>query len=191
VAVAETLLTINQRSKDVPYPSDVRDDGSLNHGFLNLKGAEAQRISDVHEAADCPALKNILATINAPESPFFSVGCEKALTGAVNKFWKKGYCEFAFNDANRVKDAMYYFHLFFHFNRAQEPFDADTKIQYLWDLQPANFRQCDVVGFTCCVWITVGKFDDASKCSRVWAEAVTRLGDFLASVKAEPSAPIY
>lgn len=60
----------------VPYPAAVRGDGSMNHGYVRLKG-NSDAIASVPEVVDWPDYQEFLSAINAPSSPLESVGCEK------------------------------------------------------------------------------------------------------------------
>lgn len=192
----ETLkltLMIEQRSKGIPYPSEVRED-STNHGFKDLK-SDSSLVDTVSEIEDCPVLRNALVVTNAPDTPFFTVGCEQSLNPHQGKFWKRGYLEFSYNYVELLSDATHYFRLFFHFNQLQHvrEFLSKHPIHLGWELQGCRFRKRDVVGFTCCVWITVGDHATAAECEAVWNEAVDHVAGFLAAVKITPpaSSPLY
>lgn len=61
----------------VPYPPVDRRDGTLNHGYVWLKGRPGAA-ARVPEAQDWPELQGFLEIVNAEQSPIESVGCEKA-----------------------------------------------------------------------------------------------------------------
>jgi hypothetical protein len=62
----------------VPYPPMVHGDGNKNFGYLRIKGADAASVSArLPEASDWPELIELLTSINATDSAFESVGCEK------------------------------------------------------------------------------------------------------------------
>lgn len=111
----QILMTINQRSKAIPYPAANHAD-SQNYGFQILKG-KLDKIEGIQEAKDSKCIQEILGVLNATESPFFSAGCEKSFNKEANGCWAKGYIEFAFNYSKAVNDAIHYFPLFFHFSR--------------------------------------------------------------------------
>lgn len=183
------LLTINERSKHVPYPPS-SSDGSENFGFRVLKG-KADKIDSIAELKDNEALKKIVHTINEDASPFFSVGCEKSFNRSANSFWAKGYIEFAYNCARAVSDAAQYFPLFFHFNRFAQRFTESNNVQFWFELQPAFFKKIDSAGFTCCVWITTGGHSSQEESFDAWCSAVQTLDSFLASVKIGKQERIY
>jgi hypothetical protein len=187
-------LIIEQRSKAIPYPAEL-DDGRTNHGFKDVKG-NPEAIDAIAEIQDCRSLRDALQALNAPETQFFTVGCEKALNEHDGKFWKRGYLEFSFNYAELVRDAVSYFMLFFHFNQAPpiREFLPKQSVQFAWELQGCRFKKAGVGGFTCCVWITTGDYPTAPACEAAWDEAVDLLAGFLLHFKFSdlpPSAPMY
>jgi hypothetical protein len=187
-------LVIEQRSKAIPYPSELHEDRT-NHGFKDLKG-DTSAIQTISEAQDCSAFRDALVALNAPETPFFTVGCEKSLNTYGGKFWKKGYLEFSFNYAELVSDATSYFTLFFHFNRAEPLRELLSRhsIRFCWELQQCRFKKVNVGGFTCCIWITTGDYSTAGECEMVWDDAVRHITGFLVASrisKLPPSPRIY
>lgn len=63
----------------VPYPAIDHQDGTKNHGYMRTK-RDIAAIRRIPEAADFPALAELLTAINALGSPIESVGCEKSFT---------------------------------------------------------------------------------------------------------------
>jgi hypothetical protein len=59
-----------------------------------LKG-KLHKVASIQEAKDNSALQQVLKIINAAESAFFSVGCERSFNHGPQGFWAKGYIEFA------------------------------------------------------------------------------------------------
>lgn len=184
------ILTIERRSKAIPYPAEVRDDGTKNLGFRDLKGIDAANL-DIPEANDSPAIRDALLAINQSQTPFFTVGCEKSLNEYQGKFWKRGYLEFSFNHAKLIADAAHYFPLFFHFSFAAHEFVLKRPIQFMWELQAARFTQADATGFSCCVWVTNGDYKTAEECERDWDEGLRLLTKFLLSAKPTDLPLIY
>ncbi|MBR1302175.1 hypothetical protein [Bradyrhizobium sp. AUGA SZCCT0042] len=178
------MLTIEQRSKHVPYPADFSHGQSQNHGFRTLK-SDLGAIEAIPEVGDCPTFREALLAINGPDTPFFSVGCEKSLNRNKGMWSKKGYLEFAFNCADRIGDAASYFPIFFHFNRskATSEFLSRHPVQICWELQPAYFVKIAKSGFTCCVWITTTQYSTAAKCESIWNEAVLLTALYAAAVR--------
>jgi hypothetical protein len=191
----KVLLGIERRFKDVPYPSEEREDGGRNVGFRDLKG-DAGAIQSIPEVQDCPALQEALSVINAPETPFFTVGCEKSLNRRGAQFWKKGFLEFSFNYAEIVQDAIRYFPMFFHFSQSKQvqDFTSNNAVRFFWEIQEARFVKINQSGFTCAVWITTGDYPTAAECEAVWDAAVRQVKDFFVVCRISnlpPSGPIY
>lgn len=188
------VLAIEQRSKAIPYPPDEGDDYT-NYGFQDLK-SDTSAIQAIHEVQDCPAFRDALVAINAPETPFFTVGCEKSLNRHEEQYWKRGFLEFSFNYPEVVTNATSYFGLFFQFSQSTEVRDflAEHSIHLCWELQQCRFKKIDESGFTCCVWITTNDHTTAAECEADWDEAVNHVARFVAAfrlTRLPPSPPIY
>jgi hypothetical protein len=72
-----TISISDQWGPPVPYPPARRANGSMNYGYLPLKGNSAA-ISQIPEVVECPELEQLLRAANRDDSPIESVGCEKA-----------------------------------------------------------------------------------------------------------------
>jgi hypothetical protein len=150
------------------------------------------RIPSIQEAKDSPVIQDILTVLNDELSPFFSVGCEKSYNYGGSDHWAKGYIEFAYNDRKLIADAGHYFSLFFHFNSGAAQYVNEHQIQYWWDLQPALFKAVNSAGFSCCIWITTGRFSSPQEARNEWESAVSMLSDYFRSVKTpNATSPIY
>lgn len=190
MTASQNMLTVNARSKSIPYPA-ATNVHSQNYGFRILKGKPG-KVDRVKEASDLPALIGILKAINSPASPFFSVGCEKAFPEFNGGFCAKGYVEFAFNYSRLVSDATQYFPLFFHFNRYAADFLSSNNVQFWWDLQPAEFKAIDLAGFSCCVWVTTEIYPSVEAAISVFSSSLELLNSFLGQYGApEGMTPIY
>ncbi|WP_125990137.1 hypothetical protein [Sphingobium yanoikuyae] len=150
-------LQISQEGKGIPYggTGEIREDGDANYGFKNLKG-RPDRLADIPELARDEALHDLVASLNAPESAFGSVGCVSALVDESEGHRVSGYVEFAFDSAEKVADAGSYFPVFFHFDRALHVMKFDDKIHYHWELMGATFHHTDTTGFTVSVTVNTG-----------------------------------
>ena len=84
------------------------------------------------------ALENALIALNAPTTPFFTVGCEKAFGKNESGHWIGGYLEFAFNYAELVEDAAFYFKLFFLFNQWYWNQKQQAGVKYTFELAGAT-----------------------------------------------------
>ena len=78
-----------------------------------------------------------------------------------------------------LKDAVPYFQLFCHFDRASREFVSTRSVQFLWELQQANFIKANVAGFSCCVWITTANYPTVAECETVWTDSVDHLTQYL------------
>jgi hypothetical protein len=63
-----------KRGNTVPYPP-LFDDVRRNFGFLDLRG-NPDRVDDVPETVESPALRNLLLDMADPESTLMSIGCD-------------------------------------------------------------------------------------------------------------------
>lgn len=178
----QVVLTINERYKDIPYKSQTHEDGSQNFGFTVLKG-KPEKASQIQEAKDNGHLRNIVEKLNVIDTPFFSVGCEKSFNKSEGEYWAKGYIEFSYNYEKLLKEATYYFQLFFHFNNYIKDYVARADVQYWWELQPGNFKAVNCSGFTCCVWITTGESNNMDTVKEILGASVDKLAEYLQTVR--------
>jgi len=84
--------------KVFPYRCDFTD-GRTNNGGIDLT-REPHRISEITEAKDFPELTKFIIDINAPESPFITLGCEAGEDDGVFA----GYVEFSFKSERVAND---------------------------------------------------------------------------------------
>jgi len=184
-------LTINQRPKPVPYHAVKREDGE-NHGFQNVKGNPAAAAA-IAEAQDDEALRDALVRINARETNFFTIGCEKSFNQDGSDYWTRGFIEFAFNYCELVGDAKYYFPVFFHFNRRllQEKFPH--RVHFEWQLEGNTFAEVNCDGYSLVVWITTEEFATDEESRRAWQDSVRILADHLTAwrLTARPPKGMY
>ncbi|MEA4834974.1 MAG: hypothetical protein VB133_07565 [Anaeromusa sp.] len=174
-------LRLNFKPKGVPYGAVERSD-STNHGFKELKGnaAAAERIAEVQ---DNEALKKALVNINRIDTPFFTVGCEKSLNREItnDRYWMKGFIEFAFNYADIVDNAQHYFKLFYEFNKVVAETKYDLPIQFVWEIEAAHFSKINTGGFTATVWITTMDNPERKEIEDMWGAGVSYLANFLSN----------
>jgi hypothetical protein len=102
----------------------------------------------IPEAQGITARKNALIALNAADSPFFTVGCEKAFGKNESGQWVSGYLEFAINYGEFVADAAFYFKLFFLFNQWYLGQQQQVGVRYNFELEGATFVDAGVSGFT-------------------------------------------
>lgn len=180
---SELVLSIRDRGKAIPYPeSGPRPDGAENYGFKALKG-RSQDADLIPEVLDNIALKNAVIALNARETPFFTVGCEKSCNQDQLGYWMKGYLEFSFNYTELVADARYYFEIFFHFNTWFRKQPQEAVVQYHFELEGAAFLDASTAhGFSLTVWITTSTLPAEESTRAAWSWALNLLVEFLNTV---------
>lgn len=184
-------LQINQSGKGIPYSGlgEIRLDGDANYGFKNLK-THPESIDSVPELERDPALRELVRTINAPESGLLSVGCTSGPVEDGQGHRMSGYVEFAFNAVELIADATNYFQVFFHFDRyLHEAKPRD--IHFHWELMGATFREAGADGFTAAVTINTGYLDSQQSAGAAWQSALGFLGDFLKALPPCYGRPLY
>jgi hypothetical protein len=174
------ILSIKNGGKGIPYggANEDRPDGSRNHGFKPLRTNQGE-IATIPEAIGITALENALIALNAPTSPFFTVGCEKAFGKNESGHWVGGYLEFAFNYAELVTDAAFYFKLFFLFNQWYWNQKQQAGVKYTFELGGATFLNANVSGFTITAWIFAGTYPTKELAQAEWEGALDTLVAFL------------
>ena len=170
-------LTIDERVKSIPYPA-ASGDGYQTFAFKPLKG-KLDKISKIHEAKDHKPMVDILSVLNRDESPFFSIGCEKAFNGGGRSHWVRGFFEFAYNYVEGVSDATNYFPIFFYFNKKVHGHLEQNGISYWFKLEGAHFKKADTPGYTCCIYITTDEFPTSEIAYSKWTAGIKVLSDHL------------
>jgi len=184
-------LQINHSGKGIPYGGvgKLRPDGDANYGFKNLKTCPEQ-IADVPELQRDPALRELVRTINAPETGLLSVGCVSGPVEDTQGHRMSGYVEFAFNEAELIADATNYFQVFFHFDRwlnEANPHD----IHFHWELMGATFLEAGASGFTATVTVNTGYVESHQAAGAAWQSALGLFGDFLKTLPPCHGRPLY
>lgn len=186
----QNILSIRDYCKTIPYDPLERDVSTC-HGFRLLKRASLEEIGAVPEVEDLPCLREALVSINAPSTPFFTIGCEKAFNQEPSSWWAKGYLEFAFNDHEYAADAQWYFKLFFDFTHHIIRRGFDAPVQYHWELDGAEFKVAGFTGYSAAVWVQTADLTTAEAVKQLWCAAVQELAAFLSQVPAQVKRPIY
>jgi len=182
-------LTVEQQSKSIPYPARSGADFQT-FAFRPMKG-KPEKVDSIKEAQGHPALIEILKTLNAKESPFFSVGCEKHIEKKSAPYWVRGFVEFSYNHVELVSDASSYFPLFYHFNRISQEFLKTNLVTYWFGLNPATFTKVESPGFSCCVYITTADFQTEEEAYSSWSSGLSHLSEYLATQESFDLKPIY
>lgn len=185
-------LEISPAGKAVPYggTGELRDDGDANYGFKDLKGSP-QLQAGVPELQRDPALRHLVATINAPHTGLFSVGCVSAAVEEEGRHRMSGYVEFALNSDEAAADAGSYFPAFFHFDRALRSVGFDEGFHFGWELMEARFVQAEVDGFTATVYLNTDFHSSAKDARETWDVSLAFLAQFLASIPPMTGAALY
>lgn len=105
------IFANNNRTTYVPYPSINRQDGSINHGYKNLKN-EPDLINNLPELQNSETYKNFIIYLNDKELPFETIGCEHHLSNnnhEVVKYSQGSYTQIIFSDYEKNKN----FHNFY------------------------------------------------------------------------------
>jgi hypothetical protein len=180
-------LTINQEFKSVPYRAEHRQD-SPNYGFVNVKGNPdaAARIAEVQ---DDEALRDAIVRINAQDTAFFTIGCEKSFNQDGAEFWTRGFIDFAFNYCALVADAQNYFPVFFHFNNRLLREKFNHLVRFEWQLEENHFRDANCKGFSVILWITTRICASDEESRSLWRPSVKIVADHLAEWSLAAPAP--
>lgn len=176
-------LSIDPSGKGIPYggTGELREDGDANYGFKNLKGS-FERLSDIPELTRDEALRNLVKSLNLPDSAFATVGCASALMDEEQGHRVSGYVEFAFDSVEGASDAANYFPVFFHFNRALHGMKFDDKVHFHWELMGASFLMSKVERFTVSVTINTGWYPSVEEAGFAWANGCDFLAAYLRQV---------
>ncbi len=83
--------TNNDTFVKFPYRREIRDDGEINNGGINLI-KEPHRINEIHEVKDAPWFKLLLIEVNAESGLFMTLGCAY---GPLDEYFA-GYLDFSF-----------------------------------------------------------------------------------------------
>jgi hypothetical protein len=183
-------LTILQGGKGIPYGGGQRPEGTVNHGFVSLKG-KPDLILTIPEARDDNALADIIRKINAPGTALFSVGCVSSGVADSHGHRVTGYIEFAINDRNLVTSAMPYFEIFFHFTQKLPATNFSERVVLHWELLGATFLDARCDGLTCTIVINTAYHKTKEEAASCWALLLTLLGDHLAEIKDQGFNRIY
>ena len=185
-------LSVSPLGKAIPYAGtgEVRPDGGANHGFKDLKG-RTEQVSDVPEAAEDPALADLMGAINAPDTGVFSIASMSDLEPCVGGVLYSGYLEIAFNSRHQVEDAANYFELFMRFDRLLAARAFPFAVEFDWELCPAHFSAADVGGYSVAVRVRTACAPDTERAYESWEAAMTVLTELFAAVPEERHDPLY
>jgi hypothetical protein len=180
------LLTIS------PYLCDrhTRADGQKNNGFKNLI-THPELLHHVPELASDPALHAVISALNFGDPHFFTTGCCSRCVEQDQTYQYNGYLEFAWNCQTRVRDAIYFFSLFFHFEHFLQCVPFDRSIHFHWMIEETQFLDIDISGFCCAVFFHTAFHATKSQAYDDWQSALQVFEAFLATITAQPTKPLY
>lgn len=185
-------LTIGHRGKGIPYGGlgELRDDGTANYGFKDLKG-NPHRIAEVPELQDDPSLYELIEALSLPENGLVSVGCASWEYSEERGHRRSGYVEFAINTAEAIADARNYFPLFFKFDQMLHGSPFAEVVNYNWELEGAHFFPANVDGFTCTVWVYIPHLPTPDEAKEAWQRALHPLIPFLGGYPLQEGRPLF
>jgi hypothetical protein len=183
------ILSIRNHFKVIPYGAVDRAE-SCNHGFQSLKGLK-NAATAVPEAANDEALAWAINALNEPDTLFFTVGCEKALNEDGDTYYKRGYLEFAFNDAELASDSRHYFALFQEFSKRLHVTGFMLPVMFEWEIEGAHFADATEAGWTVAVWITTAITKSREDAQQHWDKGIRTLVAELITEKWPVVNPIY
>lgn len=185
-------LTIGHSGKGIPYGGhgEIRDDGTANHGFKNLKG-NPHLLAQVPELTDNPTLYALVESLSLPENGLVSIGCASWVSSDDKGHAQAGYVEFAINTAEAITDARNYFSLFFKFDRMLHGINFSEVVNYNWELEGAHFSPANVDGFTCAVWVHTPHLPLLEDARKAWDSALAPLIPFLGGYPLQEGRPLF
>ncbi len=186
------VLQINQGGKGIPYggTGQIREDGDANYGFKNLKGSP-ERIPEIPELEDDEALRDLVVSLNLPESAFATVGCVSGRVKEQQGYRVSGYVEFAFDSVEAVADAASYFPVFFHFDRVLHSMTFDDEVHFHWELMGATFLLVRARGFTTTITVNTGWYANEAGATLAWKKGLNFLENYLSQVPPAEGAQLF
>ncbi len=176
---SQVFLTVECRRKDIPYPAETHKH-SQNYGFKSLKG-KPEKAEKIQEAIGFPGIIHALKAINASDSPFFSIGCEKYIgPHEFGGYYARGYIEFSFNYSRMVSFPQAA-DLFRTFSGYCDERGLPDGVTYNFDLQPAHFVRAKIDGYSCCVWIMTSGHASYEEAVSAFNHASQFFGEFIAA----------
>lgn len=192
----QNFMTVRPGGKAVPYGGNgvAREDGEANFGFRDLKG-RPDRLAEIPELKRDPALGELVARMNDPDSSVFTVGCASGPVDHERGFGWSGYVEFAWDADEAITDAQCYFPLLFHFEHYLREIGFNEPASFEWEIYGARFFRFDaaredVHGFTATLWIKVGLAETAEAALASWQVTMAMLTAFLTSHSPREGEPI-
>jgi hypothetical protein len=170
----------DERLKGVPYISEFRQDGSINHGFTQLKG-RPHDCWNIVEVGNDPALLDSLKRLNEWHTAFFTVGCEKDYNEEAGTAQPVGYIEVSFNSIAEATCIDSHGDLATCFREEMHKQEYDLPVFYEWLVTDAliGSEPERVPGFTSAIFMRTCERLTTATAVEAWRGAVTFLTDFL------------
>ena len=167
----------------LPYPAiDLPD--QIRHRYIDLR-SQPELIHQLPELKGAPVLCDGIQAINAPQSYFRTLGCEKAVSDLSHPTFKKkivSYIDLAFADWNENKQLHTFFILVGEFAR----FCSNTKeieaAEFRFEFQQTFFGSFGFAGWSVCVW-TMGVGADDAPAAESWGNALRSFVEFLSTTR--------
>ena len=178
-------LSIRQRVKGLPYFGGPREGGSTNHGFQLLKNS-GLAVDSIPEASDEPSILRLLEILNAADSPFLSLGCEKVLTENDGRWFKRGYIEFTIDSIEIAGDARSSFFVFYQFDKYLNQVHFNEPITFHFELEGNALDRVNAAIYSVICWITTNTWTDSpEETNLLWAKGVDVLATFFQTMRGE------
>lgn len=177
----KTTINFNDKSKDVPYPADVRSD-SIGFGFKDLKG-KPELVSTIHEAKQMQGMQKALRELCRRETPYFSIGCEKCFGDhGLGKFWGRGFIEYAYN-FQEAANFDNYEALFEVFRKSPALRRISAPGMIDWEVAPVRLRDHQIMIHSCSIWVTVSDRRTEAKAKSAFNNTFAAIGEFLGTIR--------
>lgn len=149
----ECFFADDERKKSIPYPQEIRAD-SINAGFFDLK-ARPDLATKIIEAKDLPSLLSLVQFFSEKASPYFSIGCEKAVWVEENgKYAARGYVEFAFN-YRMLAHRQNYQSMYENFKTCRGKAKVRGLSSFEWKVSPVSIDSGGFIVESCTIWTKV------------------------------------
>jgi hypothetical protein len=163
----------------VPYGRQATDPKS--HGYVNLR-ENPEQIALIPEIHDWPELESTLRELNRTDSPFQTLGCEKAeIHPNDGSHGVSGYVDIAFVDlaiAQRWDIHLRLFQIFQQQMVAQWPGEA-TSVEFV--MQPTQWIELQQSSWSFSVWVVVGNCRTETAAKEEWSATLKIVREFLLS----------
>lgn len=149
----ECFFVDDERQKSIPYPQEIRAD-SINAGFFDLK-SRPDLATKIVEAMGLPSLLSLVLFFSEKTSPYFSIGCEKAVWIEDNgRYAARGYIEFAFN-YRKLAHRQNYKSLYENFTATTRKAKIGGLSSFEWRVSPVSIDAAGIIIESCTIWTKV------------------------------------